>query len=208
MRHVLVLMDDTLRAILICLRGGGKVGNVTYPRVDMSGRTGMMVEKQLAEVKRWLDCALLQSGIDRKKGYALTARERGLINAKIRRVNRWSIEQRIDQWREIVITLAMLNLALFFARMGLGDTAHRRMVYIEVDKLCLLLGDGTDWMLAEDLFQFCEKVVLDGLPATGMSGEELFFFALLAMPCPRSSMERHIIEDKGLVADASAMLSA
>lgn len=207
MRHVLVLMDDTLRAILICLRGGGKVGSVTYPRMSFEAPKDVRVEMQLAEVKRWLDCALMQSGIDRKKGYSLTARERGLINAKIGRVNRWTIEQNIDQWKEIVITLAALNLMFFFTRMTLGDTAHRRMVYIEVDKLCLLLGDGCDWLLSADLFDFCKGVLLDGMPSTGMRSEEEFFFRLLAMPCARSKTEKAIFEEKGMAADASAVLA-
>lgn len=206
MRHVLVLMDDTLRSILICLRGGGKVGNVTYPRIEL-GRRGEKVEMQLAEVKRWLDCALLQSGIDRRKGYGLSQRERGLINAKIGRINRWSIEQKIDMWREIIIGLAALNLMFFYARMTLGDTAHRRMVYIETDKLCLMLGDGKDWMLSTDLFDFCRGVVLDGMPDTGMSSEEDFFFRILAMPCARSNMERAVFEDKGMAADACSALA-
>ena len=111
MRHVLVLMDDTLRAILICLKGGGHVCGVTYPRVELPECQAERVERQLAECKRWLDIALLQSGIDRRKGYHLTTRERDLLNAKIARINRWSIEQKRKQGRETIITPATLNLA-------------------------------------------------------------------------------------------------
>ena len=207
MRHILVLMDDTLRAILICLKGGGHVCGVTYPRINLPEHQAKRVERQLAECKRWLDAALLQSGIDRRKGYHLTTRERDLLNAKIGRINRWSIEQKLEQWREIIITLATLNLALFWARLELGDTAHRRMVYIEVDKLCLLLGDGCDWLLSADLFDFCKGVLLDGMPSTGMRSEEEFFFRLLAMPCARSKTEKAIFEEKGMAADASAVLA-
>ena len=207
MRHILVLMDDTLRAVLICLKGGGHVCGVTYPRVELPERRAERVELQLAECKRWLDTALLQSGIDCRKGYHLTSRERDLVNTKIRRINRWSVEQHIDQWREIVITLATLNLALFWARLELGDTAHRRMVYIEVDKLCLLLGDGSDWMLSADLFDFCRNSLLDGLPASDMRTEEEFFFRFLAMPMPRTAMERALFEETGREADTAALLA-
>ena len=207
MRHILVLMDDTLRAILICLKGGGHVCGVTYPRIDLPEHQAKRVERQLAECKRWLDAALLQSGIDRRKGYHLTTRERDLLNAKIGRINRWSIEQKLEQWREIIITLATLNLALFWARLELGDTAHRRMVYIEVDKLCLLLGDGSDWMLSADLFDFCRNSLLDGLPASDMRTEEEFFFRFLAMPMPRTATERAIFEETGRAADTAALLA-
>lgn len=207
MRHVLVLLDDTLRAILISLKGGGHICGVTYPRIQLPARQTDRVELQLAECKRWLDTALLQSGIDRRKGYHLTSRERDLVNTKIRRINRWSVEQHIDQWREIVITLATLNLALFWARLELGDTAHRRMVYIEVDKLCLLLGDGSDWMLSADLFDFCRGSLLDGLPGTGLRTEEEFFFRFLAMPMPRTTMERAIFEESGRKPDTAALLA-
>lgn len=207
MRHILVLMDDTLRAILICLRGGGHVCGVTYPSIVLPGLQEERVEKQLAECKRWLDTALLQSGIDRKKGYRMSSRERNLVNAKISRINRWSIEQKLDQWREIIITLAVLNVAMFWARLELGDTAHRRMVYIEVDKLCLLLGDGSDWILSQDLFDFCRKSLLDGLPATNLRAEEEFFFRFLAMPMPRTDTERLIFEETGRAANTAALLA-
>ena len=207
MRHILVLMDDTLRAILICLKGGGHVCGVTYPRIELPERQANRVERQLAECKRWLDTALLQSGIDRRKGYHLTTRERNLLNAKINRINRWSIEQKLEQWREIIITLATLNLALFWARQTLGDTAHRRMVYIEVDKLCVLLGDGADWILSADLFDFCRSPLLDGLPASNLRTEEEFFFRFLAMPMPRSETERAIFEETGREADTAALLA-
>lgn len=59
MRHILVLLDDTLRAILICLKGGGHICGVTYPRIELSKRLTERVELQLAECKRWLDTALL-----------------------------------------------------------------------------------------------------------------------------------------------------
>ena len=207
MRHILVLLDDTLRAILICLKGGGHICGVTYPRIELSKRLTERVELQLAECKRWLDTALLQTGIDRRKGYHLTNRERAFVNAKIGRINRWSIEQQLDQWREIIITLAVLNLALFWARLDLGDTAHRRMVYIEVDKLCLLLGDASDWMLSTDLFDFCRASLLDGLPATDLRAEEEFFFRFLAMPTPRTATEREIFEESGRKADTAALLA-
>lgn len=207
MRHILVLLDDTLRAILICLKGGGHICGVTYPRIELSKRLTERVELQLAECKRWLDTALLQTGIDRRKGYHLTNRERAFVNAKIGRINRWSIEQQLDQWREIIITLAVLNLALFWARLDLGDTAHRRMVYIEVDKLCLLLGDASDWMLSTDLFDFCRASLLDGLPATDLRAEEEFFFRFLAMPMPRTETERAIFEESGRKADTAALLA-
>ena len=207
MRHILVFMDDTLRAILICLKGGGKVGPITYPRVELDRTLAEKVERQLAEVKRWLDSALMQSGIDRKKGYSLSRRERELINRKIGRLNRWAIEQKLELWREIVISLATINLCLFWARLTLGDTAHRRMVYIEADRLCLLLGDGRDWMLSSDQFSYCKPVFLDGAPNTGMRSEEEFFFQLLAMPCPRCATERAVFEERGRVPEAAALLA-
>lgn len=207
LRHILVLMDDTLRAILICIRSGGRFGNVDYPKITLPGDKEDKVLLQLAEVKRWLDCALLQSNIDREKGYALSKRERDLVNAKIRRVNRWALEQKVPMWREIILTLAALNMALFHARMMLGDTPHRRMVYIEADKLCLLLGDGNDFLLSADMFDACRDSLLDGMPGMGMRSEEDFFFSLLAMPGARNEMEEAMMAETGKAASASSMLA-
>lgn len=208
-RHLLAFIEDSARAAMICLKGGGLVGGVQYPAVSLPERREERVIRQLCEVKRWADVALAQVGVDVKKAdYLLNKRERDLINAKVMRINRYMKEQALDTWREIRITLAALNLALFWARQALGDTPQRRMVFIEVDKLCLMLGDGADWMLAMDFYDFCRDSILDGMPPTGLTSEEEWFFRVLAMPAPRTDTERALIEDDGGVAETVALLSA
>lgn len=207
MRHILVLMDDTLRAVLIGLKGGGLVYGVQYPAAPLSGARADRVEKQVAEVKRWLDCCLHQEGIDAKNGgYRLSERERQLINRKIHRANRWALEQKPGPWREVVTGLASMNLAFFWARLQLGDNAHRRTAYLAADRLCLMLGDAEDWMLAADLFDFTAPYILDGLPRGGLKSEEEYFFRFLALPTPTTDMERALWEETGRKTDTAALL--
>lgn len=208
-RHLLAFLEDSARAAMICIKGGGLVCGVQYPAITLPEKREERVIRQLCEVKRWADVALAQVGVDVKKAdYLLNKRERDTINAKVLRINRYMKEHALDTWREIRITMAALNLAFFWARMCLGDTPQRRMVFIEVDKLCLLLGDGVDWMLAMDLYDFCRDVLLDGMPGTGLTSEEEWFFRVLAMPVPRSEAERALIEDNGGIAETVTLLRA
>lgn len=208
-RHLFVLLDDTLRGLLISLKGGGLIGGVQYPAAQLLAPHAAKVERQIAEVKRWLNPCLFQVGIDAKTGgYQLSERERGLINRKIVRVNRWTMEENVETWRSMVLNLAAFNLCLFWARMMLGDEACRRMVFLEADKLCLMLGDAADWLLAADMFDFCKDVLLDGMPWGGLKSEEEYFFRFLAMPMPRSSMERAMFEENNRLPDVAALLSA
>lgn len=208
-RHLFVFLDDTLRGLLISLKGGGLIGGVQYPAAPLHGLLATRVEKQIAEVKRWLNPCLHQVGIDaRTGGYQLSERERGLINRKIVRVNRWTMEENVETWRSMVLNLAAFNLCLFWARMMLGDEPCRRMVFLEADNLCLMLGDAADWLLAADMFDFCKDVLLDGMPWGGLKSEEEYFFRFLAMPTPRSSMERALFEENNRLPDVTALLSA
>lgn len=208
-RHLFVLLDDTLRGLLISLKGGGLIGGVQYPAAQLLAPHAAKVERQIAEVKRWLNPCLHQVGIDaRTGGYQLSERERGLINRKIVRINRWTQEENVETWRSMVLNLAAFNLALFWVRMMLEDEPCRRMVYLEADKLCLMLGDATDWLLAADMFDFCKDVLLDGLPWGGLKSEEEYFFRFCAMPLPRSNMERALFEESNRLPDVAALLSA
>lgn len=208
MRHVLALIDDTLRAVLMGLKGGGLVYGIQYPPAPLEGKKAERVVKQVAECKRWLDCALKQEGVDAKAGYSLSERERKAINRKVQRVNRWTLEQKPGAWREIVIGLACLNIALFWARIMLGDNPHRRMVWLGVDSLCLMLGDAKDWLLAADMYDFAADYILDGMPRGSLRSEEEYFFRFLALPTPRTEMERALFEETDRAADVTALLSA
>lgn len=195
-RHILVILDDTLRAIAFCLQGGGEMGGMAYPDAGLEEKARQKAMAKVEHTKKWLDMALKDEGIAADAPYHLSQRERAIVNAKIKQVNRWCLAHSLPPFREIVVCLAMVNMAVFFLRCMVSDSAALRMVYIEADRLCLLLGSGEDWLLSADLFACVRKALFSPL-SLGMSAEEEEFFILSAMPCPRSETEEALFTERG-----------
>ena len=142
-KHVLALMWDTFRGLRFAAEGGGLIGGVMYADHPMTDVDAKVFDRKLADCMKWLDAALRDVGVT-PASCRMGPKEQELINHKIRIVNRWANARKIRQWTEMVITLAALNLCLFWCRMRKRDTAAMRTLFVKADDLCLRLGGGED----------------------------------------------------------------
>lgn len=206
LRHVLVLIDDTLASLMISMKGGGFVGDILYD--DCSCKTGIggKLMERIEDCQKWMSMALETVGYTGRT-YRLTHAERALINDKIRSVNRWFGSWQGSPWTGLTVQLAALNLALFWIRLLKTDNVTVRTVYIKVDDLCVRIGSGNEWMLSEDLFNACRKTLLTGCNAGNLRSEEEYFLRFIALPMARNGMEEGIIREQGNAPTAAELLA-
>lgn len=205
-KHVLALMYDTLRGLRFASAGGGLIGGVQYEDHPMTEADAKVFDRKLEDCTTWLMAALRDVGVTPAKNH-MGPKEQALINNKIRIVNRWANARQLRQWTEMVITLAALNLCLLWCRVMKGDTAAIRTFYVKADDLCLCLGGGEEWMMAEDLMDEAGGALLEGLNFGGLRSEEEYFFRFIGLPMARTDMERAVMEDQGRAPAAAQLLA-
>lgn len=207
LRHVVVLIDDTVAGLEIALNGGGKVGCVTYENHKGKENREASIRAKVKDCLAWGRSVLNKECGYRNGRYSLGKAELDLLNGKIRVVNRWSMAAGLDQWKEMVVVMATLNLALFYVRLFRHDSTWLKTYYAKVNDLCLALGGGEDWLLAEDCWEASHHDLLYGMDMGGLTSEEEYFFRFVALPMARTELESEVMRGRGHTPTTAELLS-